>query len=49
MTPKRDRLFKKACSAELLEIAEGDLESAKVLHESSRGRVKNLDIMQNNA
>lgn len=42
MTPKRDRVFKKAYSAELLEIAEGDLESAKVLHESSRGRVENI-------
>jgi HEPN domain-containing protein len=42
MTPKRDRTFKKAYAAELLEIAEGDLESAKALKDTSRGRPENI-------
>ncbi len=42
MTPKRERFFKKAYARELIEIAEGDLESARALLDARRGRVENI-------
>lgn len=42
MTPKRERVFKKSYARELVGIAEGDLESAKVLVEANRGRPENI-------
>ncbi len=39
---KLEKLFPKAYATELLAIAEGDLESAKGLHEVARGRKENI-------
>ena len=43
MTPNlEERLFKQEYALELLKIAEGDLESARGLNESKRGRPENI-------
>ena len=42
MTPKKERLFRMEYAQELLRIAAGDLDSAKVLSEGNKGRPENI-------
>ena len=42
MTPKKERLFRPEYAQELLRIAAGDLDSAKVLLVAKKGRLENI-------